>query len=62
MKLVWAAVISFGVLAAAVILPQLREVFGTVLLERSQMLTALAFSAAVPFVSGLMGMFHVEQK
>ncbi|MBQ3915512.1 MAG: cation-transporting P-type ATPase, partial [Ruminococcus sp.] len=62
MKLVWAAVISFGVLAAAIILPQLREVFGTVLLERSQMLTALAFSAAVPFVSSLLGMFHVEQK
>ena len=62
MKLVWAAVISFGVLAAAVILPQLREVFGTVLLERSQMLTALAFSAAVPFMSSLLGMFHVEQK
>ena len=62
MKLVWAVLISFGVLAAAVFLPQLRGIFGTVLLDRSQMLTALAFSATVPFVSSLLEMFHVEQK
>ncbi|HRR75379.1 MAG TPA: cation-transporting P-type ATPase [Ruminococcus sp.] len=53
MKLLLAAVISVGVLAAAVMVPQLQTVFETVIPEREQFLTALGLSAAVPVISGL---------
>lgn len=53
MKLVFSVIISFAVLAASVTIPQLREVFGTVLLDSGSLLTALAFSAAVPIISGI---------
>ncbi len=53
MKLLLAAVISVGVLAAAVMVPQLQTVFETVIPEREQLLTALGLSAAVPVISGL---------
>ncbi|MBQ6181131.1 MAG: cation-translocating P-type ATPase [Ruminococcus sp.] len=53
MKLLFAALISVGVLAAAVMVPQLQTVFETVVPEREQLLTALGLSAAVPVISGL---------
>ena len=62
MKLLWAVVISFAVLAAAVTVPFLQGIFGTVALERTQMLAALGFSVAVPFINGVLEMFHMEQK
>ncbi len=53
MKLVFAVIISVGALAASVFIPELREIFGTVMLERQQFLTALGFSIAVPLVSNI---------
>ena len=53
MKLVLAVIISVGVLSASVFIPQMREIFGTVFLEKQQFLTALGFSVAVPFVSNI---------
>ena len=53
MKLVFAVIISVGVLSASVFIPELREIFGTVMLERQQFLTALGFSIAVPLVSNI---------
>lgn len=52
-KLILAVLVSFGVLAAAVSVPQLQTVFETVTLTSQQILIALGFSAAVPFVSGI---------
>ena len=52
-KLLAAAAVSAAVLAAAVMLPQLRVVFETVPLTREQLLAALGASAAVPFLAGI---------
>jgi Ca2+-transporting ATPase len=52
-KLLAAAAVSASVLAAAVMLPQLRVVFETVPLTREQLLAALGASAAVPFLAGI---------
>lgn len=52
-KLILAVIVSFGALALAVAVPQLQSVFETVTLTSQQMLIALGFSAAVPFVSGI---------
>lgn len=62
MKLVFSVLISFAVLAAAVAVPQLQTVFGTVDLSSQQMLTALAFSAAVPIISGISGLLFSSPK
>lgn len=51
-KLLLAAAVSVGVLAAAVAVPQLQVVFETVIPEREQLLAALGLSAAVPIISG----------
>ena len=53
MKLFAAAAVSAMVLAAAVMLPQLRVVFETVQLTREQLLAALGMSAAVPLLAGI---------
>lgn len=53
MKLVGAVALSAAALAAAVVLPQLQVVFGTVAPDTVQLLIALGFSAAVPLVSSL---------
>lgn len=53
MKLILAVLVSFGALAAAVTVPQLQVVFETVSLTSQQLLIALGFSAAVPFVSSV---------
>lgn len=52
-KLVLAVLVSFGVLAAAVAVPQLSVVFNTVRLTGSQMLAAVGLSAAVPILSSI---------
>ena len=52
-KLILAVLVSFAVLAASVAVPQLQTVFETVTLTSQQILIALGFSAAVPFVSGI---------
>lgn len=53
MKLILAVLVSFGALAAAITVPQLQVVFETVSLTSKQLLIALGFSAAVPFVSSI---------
>ncbi len=50
MKLILAVVVSFGALAAAVMMPQLQGVFQTVTLTSEQMLAAVGISAAIPVV------------
>jgi Ca2+-transporting ATPase len=52
-KLIFAVIISVGALAASVFIPELREIFGTVMLEKQQFVTALGFSVAVPLVSNI---------
>ncbi len=56
-KLLFAAVISFCTLAAAVCLPQMQAIFATVSLDSHQLLTAFGFSAAVPVLSGIISSF-----
>lgn len=53
MKLILAVLVSFGALAASITVPQLQVVFETVSLTSKQLLIALGFSAAVPFVSSI---------
>jgi Ca2+-transporting ATPase len=55
MKLTGAVAVSAAVLTAAVMVPQLQLVFGTAAPDRTQLLTALGFSAAVPLISGIFG-------
>lgn len=52
-KLILAVLISFLVLAATVVLPQLQPIFQTVLLTSEQLLIALGLSAAVPVLSSV---------
>lgn len=52
-RLLFAVLFSFGVLAAAVAVPQLQTVFETVSLTSQQLLIAVGFSVAVPVVSGI---------
>lgn len=52
-RLLLAVLISFAVLAAAVLVPQLQVVFETVRLTSDQLLIALGLSAAVPLISSL---------
>ena len=54
-KLVMAALVSFGALAAAVAVPQLQVVFDTVMPEMGRLGMAVGLSAAVPVVSAI---FH----
>ena len=54
-KLVMAALVSFGALAAAVAVPQLQVVFDTVMPEMRRLGMAVGLSAAVPVVSAI---FH----
>ncbi|MBR3422047.1 MAG: cation-translocating P-type ATPase [Ruminococcus sp.] len=54
-KLLLAVAVSMAALAAAVLVPQLRAVFDTVVLTRNELLIALGLSAAVPVLSGLFG-------
>jgi Ca2+-transporting ATPase len=61
-RLLLAVVISAGVLAASIMLPQLRVVFGVVMPEKTQLLISLGFSAAVPFVSSFSGIFKKGEK
>lgn len=51
MKLVGAAAVSFAVLAAAVMIPQLQVVFSTVAPDIIQLLAAIGFSIAVPLLA-----------
>ena len=60
MKLVLAVLVSAGALAAAVAVPELREVFGTVLPDSRQLMAALGFSAAVPLLSGIFNLIKLE--
>lgn len=52
-KLIFAVLISFAVLAAAVLIPQLQVVFQTVSLTSDQLLIAIGFSAIVPLISAI---------
>ena len=52
-KLLLSVLISAAALAAAVAVPQLREVFGTELLTAKELSIALGASAAVPLLSGI---------
>ena len=52
-KLMAAVIVSAGVLAAAVTLPQLRVIFETVSLTQGQLCVALVSSAAVPLLSAV---------
>ena len=52
-KLLFAVLISFGALAAAVTVPQLQGVFDTVMPTTQQLLAALGLSVAVPVISGI---------
>ena len=54
-KLIFAVLISGGVLAAAVLLPPLQQIFATVPLTTEQLFAALGFSAIIPFVCGIFG-------
>lgn len=54
-KLLLAASISAGILAAAVGIPQMQTVFETVTLTSNQLLTALGLSAAVPVICSVIG-------
>lgn len=53
MKLVFAVLISFILLACAILVPQLQVVFETVALSSEQLLTAIGFSIAVPAICSL---------
>lgn len=53
MKLLLAVAVSAAALAAAVAVPGLQVIFGTVSLASDQMLAAIGFSAAVPLLSNL---------
>lgn len=53
MKLLLAVLVSFAVLAAAVLVPQLQVVFETVALNSEQLLAALGLSAAASVISSL---------
>lgn len=52
-KLIIAVIISFAVLAAAVMFPQLQVIFETVTLTSEQLLIALGLSIAVPMLCGI---------
>lgn len=52
-KLILAVLVSFAVLAAAVVVPQLQVIFETVMLNSEQLLIALGLSAAVPIISSI---------
>lgn len=52
-KLILAVLVSFGALAASVLVPQLQTVFETVTLTSQQLLTALGFSAIIPIINGI---------
>lgn len=52
-KLILAVLVSAAVTVAAVTIPTLRTVFSTILLSPSALLTALAFSFAVPLAAAL---------
>lgn len=52
-KLIIAVIISFTVLAAAVMFPQLQVIFETVTLTSEQLLTSLGLSIAVPMLCGI---------
>lgn len=54
-KLILAVLVSFGALAAAVMIPQLQGVFETVTLTSNELLAALGCSIAVPLLSTI---FH----
>jgi Ca2+-transporting ATPase len=54
MKLVGAVAVSVAVLAAAVMIPQFQVIFSTVAPDMVQLMTALGFSIAVPFLSALL--------
>ena len=54
-KLIFAVLVSFAVLALAVLLPPLQSIFETVTLTSNQLLVALGFSIAVPVISGIFG-------
>lgn len=52
-QLLLSVLVSAAALAAAVAVPQLREIFGTELLTAGELFTALGISAAVPVLSAL---------
>ena len=52
-KLILAVAVSFAVLAASVVMPQLQTIFQTVMLSSEQMLIAVGLSAAVPIISSV---------
>lgn len=56
--LVGAVVVSLLVLAACLCVPVLRTIFSTVLLTRSELLTAVGFSAAVPVLGSIVGLMR----
>lgn len=52
-KLILAVLVSYGVLAAAVVMPQLQPVFQTVMLSSEQLMIAVGFSAAIPIIGSI---------
>lgn len=54
-KLILATAVSAAALAAAIMIPQLREVFKTVPLTSQQLLASFGISVAVPLISGIFG-------
>lgn len=50
-KLILAVLVSFGILAASILMPQLQVIFETVMLNSEQLLIALGFSAILPIIS-----------
>lgn len=60
-KLIFAVLISGGVLAAAVLLSPLQQIFATVPLTTEQLFASIGFSVIIPFVCGIFGGKTVEK-
>ncbi|MBR3611015.1 MAG: cation-translocating P-type ATPase [Oscillospiraceae bacterium] len=58
MKLFWAVISSAAIVLSTVYIPALATVFKTVPLDGKSMLTVLGFSAVVPVISGIIGIFR----
>ncbi|MGN0621208.1 MAG: cation-translocating P-type ATPase [Porcipelethomonas sp.] len=62
MKLVVSVLISLSVLLAAIYIPSVQLIFNTAELGRTPLLISLAFSFAVPVLSGLFSLTHRRKK
>ena len=60
MKLIWAVLSSAVIVLSTVFVPAFNPVFKTVPLDLKSMLIVFGFVLAVPFVSGIIGIFKTK--